>query len=239
MDTNFQTSFIPKKPLAEDRVPVAAHTSIFSFIATLIFFAALGSAAAMYFYQASLTKDIASKSVSLEAARNSLEPELLKTLQKLDKRITNANILLGNHIVVSPIFAALEINTLKSIQFTRFSYATPADQSAPVTIHMSGKGRDYASVALQSDQLAKNKNIHNSIFSNLALDEQTGKVSFDLVFTVDADLVRFTNHLDELVSQQGTATTPVTTTDTTGQTPATPPTSTLGTTPVGTTGTPQ
>lgn len=207
MDTpanNFQTSFIPKKPLAEERVPVARHTSIFAFIATLIFFGALAAAAAMYFYKASLTKNIATMNSQLIAARNSFEPSLITTLQVLDRRITDANQLLNNHVVVSPIFAALEVNTLKSVQFTKFSYTTPADPSAPITVRMSGKARDYSAIALESDQLAMNKNIHNSIFSNLALDQQTGTVSFDLVFTVDADLVRFANHLDDLVSQEGT-----------------------------------
>ena len=203
MDNNFQTSFIPKKPLAEDRVPVVTHTSIFSFIATLIFFGALASAAGMYFYKASLTKSISSMSAQLDTARNSFEPALITELKTLDRRITNAKTLLDRHIVVSPIFAALEESTLKSIQFTKFSYLTPADSGAPVTVHMSGRARDYASIALQSDQLATNKNIHNSIFSNLALDEKTGTVAFDLVFTVDADLVRFTNHLERLTQQSG------------------------------------
>jgi len=208
MDNNFQTSFIPKKPLAEDRVPVVAHTSLFSFIATLVFFASLASAAGMYFYKASLAKNIATMNTELVTARNSFEPSLITQLQTLDRRITDASALLNAHIVVSPIFAALQLNTLKTIQFTKFSYVTPTDPTAPVIVHMSGRARDYASIALQSDQLATNKNIHNSIFSNLALDEATGTVSFDLVFTVDADLVRFTNHVSELTSQQGTAQAP-------------------------------
>jgi len=210
VDNNFQTSFIPKKPLAEDRVPVVAHTSVFSFIATLIFFGALAAAVGMYFYKANLVKSISVMSAELDTARNSFEPSLITQLQTLDRRITDSKILLNNHIVVSPIFSALEINTLKSVQFTKFSYATPSDLSAPVVVHMSGRARDYSSIALQSDQLATNKNIHNSIFSNLALDEKTGMVAFDLTFSVDADLVRFTNHLDELMQQSGSATPPAT-----------------------------
>lgn len=204
MDTNFQTSFIPKKPLAEDRVPVVARTSLFSFISTLIFFGALASAAGMYFYESSLTKSIATNSASLSAARNSFEPTLITKLKTLDRRLADANLLLNNHVAVSPIFAALQATTLKSVQFTKFSYITPTDPTAPVVVHMSGKARDYSSIALESDQLATNKNIHNPIFSNLALDDRTGMVSFDLVFSVDADLVRFTSHLDALISQEGT-----------------------------------
>jgi hypothetical protein len=208
MDTNFQTSFIPKKPLAEERVAAPKSTSLFSFIATLVFFGALASAAGMYFYKASLVKSIASSNASLAAARNSFEPALITTLQNLDRRITDAKFLLGSHIAVSPIFQALEINTLKSVQFTKFSYLTPADPSAPITVRMSGRARDYGSIALQSDQLAANKNIKNSIFSNLVLDTLTGTVAFDLVFTVSPDLVRFANHIDELEQKTGEAVVP-------------------------------
>lgn len=203
MDTNFQTSFIPKKPLAESSTPVVHETSLFSFIATLVFFAMIVAAVAMYFYQNALAKSIASDSASLVAARNSFEPALITQLKTLDRRLTDANVLLRNHIAVSPIFAALQGVTLKSVQFTKFSYSTPSDPSAPITVRMSGRARDYSSIALESDELATNKSIHNPIFSNLTLDERTGTVTFDLVFTVDADLVRFTKHVDSFISQEG------------------------------------
>ena len=196
MDTNFQTSFIPKKSLAEERVPVAASGgNIVSFIATLIFLAVLASAGGLYFYRTNIKKTIASQRVQLDAARNQFEPTLIAELKRLDRRMTNANTIIDNHIVISPIFDALEMNTLKSIQFTKFSYLTPASTKMPVAVQMQGKARDYASIALESDQLATNKNIRNPIFSELALDEQTGMVSFNLTFTVDPELVRFTNHL--------------------------------------------
>jgi hypothetical protein len=73
----------------------------------------------------------------------------------------------------------------------------------PIAVQMNGKARDYASIALESDQLAMNKNIHNSVFSDLSLDDQTGRVSFNLSFTVDADLVRYTNHLSDFAPAQG------------------------------------
>ena len=231
MDSNFQTSFIPKKPLAEERVVSSAGsgTSLFSFVVTIIFFASLASAGGMYFYEASLQKSITANNASLAAARNAFEPALITTLQTLDRRITDSTQLLSNHIAVSPIFQALEVNTLKGIQFTKFSYSTPIDPAAQITVNMSGKATNYSEIALQSDQLATNKNIHNSIFSNLALDATTGMVSFDLTFTVDPDLVRFVNHLDELAPVDSTAGTTTTTSPAT--TPAVSMTATATTTP--------
>ncbi len=196
MDTNFQTSFIPKKPLAQERVPVVASGgNIVSFIATLIFLAVVASAGGLYFYRINIKKTIADQRVQLNAAKNSFEPKAIAEYKQLDRRMTSANTIIENHIVVSPIFNALELNTLKSIQFTKFSYLTPSNPKQPVSVQMQGKARDYASIALESDQLATNKNIRNPIFSELALDDQTGMVSFNLTFTVDPELVRFTNHL--------------------------------------------
>ena len=204
MDNNFQTSFIPKKPLAEERVAAPRGTSLFSFIATLVFFGALASAAGMYFYESSLQKSIVSDNASLTAAQNAFEPSLITTLQTLDRRMTDANMLLNHHVAVSPIFEALEVNTLKSVQFTKFSYLTPDDPSAPIQVKMSGIAIDYSTIALQSDQLATNKDIHNPIFSNLVLNPLNGTVAFDLTFTVSPDLVKFTNNLDELTTDTGT-----------------------------------
>ncbi len=221
--TSFQTSFIPKKPLAEERVSAPRHTSIFSFFATLVFFASLASAAAIYFYQSNLLKTNAEKASEIAIARNSFEPSLIQTLSLLDRRITDAKQLLSGHIVVSPIFEALQVNTLKTIQFTKFSYITPTDPTAPIVVNMSGRAHDYSSIALQSDQLATNKDIHNSIFSNLALDPLTGNVTFDLTFTVDPQLVNFDSQIQNYLSATGTTTT--TTTDASGAT------TTTGTTP--------
>lgn len=220
MDNNFQTSFIPKKPLSEERIPVQRHTSIFSFITTLLFLGSLASAGGMYFYNASLSQSLASKDASLKAAQNAFEPGFIAELKVLDKRITNANELLQNHIVVTPIFEALQKNTLKSIQYTKFSYTTPVNSGSQVEVHMNGRARDYTSIALESDKLNEIKEIHDPIFSNLTLDERTGTVTFDLIFNVDANLVRYTNHLDAFSGISASAIESMTSTEDTESTEA-------------------
>jgi hypothetical protein len=191
VDNNFQTSFIPKKPLAEERVPVQGHTSIFSFLAIVLFVATLASAGGMYFYRASLQKNIDAMKESLAAARNQFEPTILEQLKITDRRLTDANLLLSNHIAVTPIFRALEGHTLKTVQYTKFTFTTPDTPSGLVKVEMTGRARDYTSIALQSDSLSTNKNIKDPIFSSLVLEERTGTVTFDLVFNVEPDFVRY------------------------------------------------
>ena len=208
MDKNFQTSFIPKKPLAEPTViKQKVSLGIFGFAGILVFVISTALAAGLYFYNARLVQDLADKQDQLNAARNSLESPLIDSAKTLGRRITDANEILSNHIIVSPIFQALQLNTLKSIQFNHFSYKISEDPTAQVSINMTGIARNYTSIALESDQLAKNKDIQNPIFSGLALDNQTGNVTFALQFTVSPDLVNFTKHVGDYTPVVAPATT--------------------------------
>ncbi len=198
MDKDFQTSFIPKKPLAEDRVARSRPVSLFVFIATLIFFGSLVAAGGTYFYRLSLGKKIASMNADLVRARDAFEPGLIEDLQTLDRRINAGSEILKNHVSVTPIFTALEQITLKSVQFTRFDYSRDSSSDASlVNVKMSGRARDYTSIALESNRFGTNKYFKDPIFSNLALDDRSGAVTFDLAFSVDSSFVSFEENLQK------------------------------------------
>ena len=199
MDKTFQTSFIPKKPLAEPEVQEKVGLGLFGFVGILVFVISAGLAAGVYFYSSSLQNELAAKQAQLNNARNILESPLIDSAKILGRRITDANQILSNHIVVSPIFQALQLNTLKSIQFNHFSYIVPVNDKDKIKVEMAGVARDYASIALESDQLAKNKNILNPIFSGLSLDPQTGNVTFTFNFSVDPSMVSFANHVGDYI----------------------------------------
>ncbi len=190
MDDNFQTSFIPKKPLAEERVIQERPVSIFSLVATIAFFVTLISAGGVYFYKITLTNQVASQTASLERAKAAFEPSLVETLQTLDKRINASKEILANHITASPILKSLEDLTLKSVRFTKFDYEISKDGGTKIDVTMTGQARSYTSIALQSDMLGQNKYIKNVVFSNLVLDAQ-GNVGFDLKFSVDPAFVMY------------------------------------------------
>ncbi len=200
MDNNFQTSFIPKKPLATERAAPVRHVSVATLIATVIFFASLASLAGVYLYKSVLTKTIASQSADLARAKAAFEPSLITVLQNLDRRINSGEEILGKHIVVSPIFSALSELTLKSIRFTKFSYSI-TENPHKVSVIMSGTAASYKAIALQADALTQNKYILDPLFSNLSLDEK-GNVSFDLNFSVDPSLVSYGESLNRMNNPQ-------------------------------------
>jgi hypothetical protein len=191
MDQNFQTSFIPKRPLMEDRVERPKTVSMFLFFATILLIASVIGAAFVYFYKTSLTNQVTQMRSDLQKAESAFEGDFIQQLQVTDKRINAANEVLSNHVTISPVLSALGAATLKSIQFTKFSYAvTGTGPTAQVTVMMSGISQSYTAIALESAQLTGNKYIKNPIFSNLALNQQ-GQVLFDLTFSVDPQYVLY------------------------------------------------
>lgn len=202
MDQNFQTSFIPKRPLAEDRTERPQTVSVFLFISSIILVASIVGAGFVYFYGTSLSNQVTQMKADLKKAEGAFEGDFIQELQVMDRRINAANEVLANHITVSPVFATLQGSTLKTVQYTKFGYTiTGSGPAAQVNIQMSGIAESYIAVALQSDAITKNKYIRDPIFSNLTLNEK-GSVLFDLTFSVDPKFVLYGEVLARGTSSQ-------------------------------------
>lgn len=202
MDQSFQTSFIPKKPVIENRTKVSAPIGLFTVIGIFIFLAMVVSYGGLYFYKGILTKSIKGMESDLTLAKNRFEPEKISQLKLLDKRLNASNEILENHIAVTPIFKALQAVTLKTVRYTKFSYTLGDEVDSRITVSLTGQAVGYRSIALQADLFAKddfvNKHIIDPVFSNLSLDDK-GNVLFDLQFLVDADFVDYRQSVESEV----------------------------------------
>lgn len=207
MEQNFQTSFIPKKPIMEERVTSARPVGVLLLGSIFILFVVLLGTGGIYFYKGSLNNNLTSMQNSLALEKNSFEPSEITQLQVLDKRLQASTEILNNHIAISPVFAELENITMHTVRFTKFSYGgtnanngtttVTATKPNTVDIQMSGIATDYRSVALQSDLFNQDKNFSNPVFSNLTLDNN-GNVLFDLEFSVP---LSFVNYKQSLLTQ--------------------------------------
>jgi hypothetical protein len=196
MEQNFQTSFIPKKPMIEERATASQPVSLSTIISIFIFFTMLITTGGLYFYNEILNKNIIQMENDLNLAKNRFEPSKIIQLQVLDKRLKASSEILSKHIATSPIFKALQSITMKTISYTKFGYDFNDDpKNTKITVKMSGVALGYKSVALQSDLFATNKNLIDPVFSNLALDDK-GNVTFDLEFSVDPDFVNYQKTLE-------------------------------------------
>ncbi len=190
MEQNFQTSFIPKKPMVAERAVPMRSIGILTVVSIFILFAILLATGALYFYKGIITKNITQMENTLNLAKNRFEPSKITELQVLDKRLRASSEILSKHIAITPVFQALQTITMKTVRYTKFSYDLETEKNPKVVVKISGIAVGYRSVALQSDLLAKNKNFIDPIFSNLTLDEK-GNVLFDLEFLVDPTFVNY------------------------------------------------
>jgi hypothetical protein len=190
MDPQIPTSFIPKRPVTTEVVPAKTHSRAIGLlsIVTVALLLAVGAAyGGVSLYAKRLDSQKAALQKQINEARNNIGTDFLTDMKRLNQRIEGVKSLVGTHIVVSPIFAALEQTTLRSIQFKSFTYAfviDPGTKGQMVQATLAGTAKTYAAIALQSDAFAKNTLIKNPVFSNLTVDDKTGLVGFKLVFTV-------------------------------------------------------
>ncbi len=194
MEQNFQTSFIPKKPMIEERVVIARPVSSLLVLSIFILCTIAIASGGLYFYKGIMTKDITKMEGDLNLAKNRFEPSKINQLQVLDKRLRASTEILSKHVAISPIFESLQAITMKTVRFTKFDYGFSDDKNTKILVKMSGLAVGYRSIALQSDLFVKNKYFIDPVFSNLSLDN-SGNVLFDLEFFLDPTFIDYKNML--------------------------------------------
>lgn len=190
MEQNFQTSFIPKKPIIAERAVASRPIGLLTIISIFIFFTMVIATGVLYFYDGLLKKNIVTMENDLSLAKNRFEPSKIIQLQVLDKRLRASNDILSKHIAISPIFQALQAITMKTVSYNKFSYDFDDSGNGKITIKMNGIAVGYKSIALQADLFTENKYFIDPIFSNLSLDDK-GNVLFELQFSVDPDFIDY------------------------------------------------
>lgn len=190
MAQEFQTSFIPKKSFDTEK-PSAGGGGILFLISLILFILSLLGAGGAFAYERYLGSSIAAKSQALEDAKSKFEPESIRVLSRLDAKLNQAQSLVDSHIAVSGIFDLVEEITLQTVRFSNFRYTfTPQG----VQLSMSGEAVSFASVALQSDEFAKNRFITEPVFDGLAVND-IGNVTFSVTALIDPSVVSYSNQV--------------------------------------------
>ncbi len=200
MDTKFQTSFIPKRPVVAGEAPLRAKQplNLLSIIATFIFIVAILAMGGEFAYKHYINSKLVSMNQQLTAAQAEIRDDLINQFIRLDSRLKSAQELLQGHIATSLLFETLQNQTVKNIQFSDMTYqADPA--TGAVTVYMRGLAVSYNAIALQASIFNNNKYIKNALFSDMSLD-QKGQVQFTLKATIDPELIAQRNTIKSLTS---------------------------------------
>ncbi len=205
MDPRFQTSFIPKKPIVAQPGRAPSSINLFSLLATVVFIVALALSGGVFFYKQLTQKQIDANKVSLEKAKDAFEPDTINQIVRLDTRIVTSKKLLANHLAITPFFDFLSSITLPTVRFKTFDFTHLGKDK--IKVSMSGQARDYASVALQSDLLNKQKYLKETIIGDMSLDS-SGTISFSVDTVVDPDLLSYALSIGVVPVKSATTTRP-------------------------------
>jgi hypothetical protein len=207
MEPTIPTSFIPKRPVSTEPIAPATHSrtvGLMTLLTVVIVIATVVAFAGVYLYGEGLKSQNIKLKQSLNSARDGLGTEFVSDMQRLSARIDGVKSLLKNHVVVSPVFSALQATTLRSVQYRSFSYdfiIDPGTKAQLVQVQLTGSAKSYATIALQSDAFAQSTIIRNPVFSSLTVDDKTGRVGFKLTFTVHPEDLSYQTFIDSLAKR--------------------------------------
>lgn len=181
MAQNFQSSFIPKQPAAQEMFKKQKY-GIAGTFALLLFVLSLAGAGGLYFYEGLVEREIEDLKSQLTDAEAKIDKEAIAELSNFNSKLKAADTLIDKHTVVSNFLGILASSTVSSVRFTGFDYRFAQDNTLVVSIN--GEATSYAAVALQEDIFIKEPKISSVKFSNLQLVDG-GFVSFDLDMVID------------------------------------------------------
>jgi hypothetical protein len=214
MEPIVSTSFIPKRPVSNEPSTSPAHHASVGLLSVVTFVIVLGTAAAfagVYLYETTLISQQASLQQQITTAQTGLGTSFVSDMQRLSLRINGVKTLIQNHVVVSPIFAALQATTLQTVQYKTFTYdftTDPGTNAKEIQVQLTGTANNYATLALQSDAFAQSSLIKDPVFSALTVEPITQLVDFKLVFTVDPSSLSYEAFINSMPGSQTNTTLP-------------------------------
>lgn len=197
MEPKFQSSFIPKGPLAAtttgpNLVRRPGERTILGLFGLIFFIVSVLGAAAVFGYKYYLKGRIESMQTELETVRAALDSGEIQELTRLHDRIVSTKELLAKHVVLTPFFESLEISAPRLVRFNDFRYTVSAEG---IEVAMRGESRGYGALALQADIFNKSKFFKDPIFSDLSLSSK-GDVMFSFRGVLDPTLVSYTRMIE-------------------------------------------
>lgn len=190
VETRFQTSFIPKKPV----VAGVAYRSegqgigLLSLIALILVIIAGLASLGIFLYGQFLSSNIEKIGEELAQVKESLDQSALNTFQSLGAKTASAEGLLKNHTAFSLVTGFLESVALKNVRFKDLSFDARPGTSATITLR--GEAQSYAALASQVNALKVFDQIGEIAVSDITLDEK-GNVTFSLKLKVSPDLFAY------------------------------------------------
>ncbi len=193
MQPEIQTSFIPKAPKREVPSRRASSVNVLMVASVIIFLASVGSYLGAFVYHRVLYNEIndpcsgsaCGLKASLEKARAEVRQDLVEKIKRMEQKIVLAKTIVSGHTSLLPIFRNLEKMTVRSVQYSSFSFGKEG-------VKIDGKTKDYDTLAQQGD--VYKQNIGMSLASYKVSDfteDDKGAVTFKALLVFSPELVKY------------------------------------------------
>lgn len=217
METKFQTSFIPKKPLTPQNAVSHApsSSSLLMLFAVIIFIGSLGWAGFSIFGKTYYLKVQEQYKADLAANEARFNTPLIQELSRANAKVEIAKQLLNGHLAVSQAIEIVSGLTAQKVRFANFEFnapdtlgKNPGKADGVYKIRMKGFADGFNSIAFQSDVFGKsekygtNKIIKNPILSDLIVSEN-GEVGFNFSADLSFPDISYEKVLSETLQAEG------------------------------------
>lgn len=197
METKFQTSFIPRKPL----VPNSAATppaqgdhanGLLVFIGMVIFGLSVASGIVVFGWQKLEKSNIEKNKTQLETNRKQFGSDI-EFLKRFNTKINLTKQLVENHIAASEVFTIISEMVVDNIRFSEFEFALPTDPlKDKIQLKMKGEAASLAALAYQSDVINESVKLVDANLSELMIGDK-GVVGFGFSATIPVDKIYYKN----------------------------------------------
>jgi len=211
METKFQTSFIPKKPIIPAAGPAIAKTHhSTSFLLTfsiVLFIISLAGAGGAFAWKRVLESTQERYKKQLAKKEEQFRVDDIERLKTVNIKIDLGQDLLKKHLALSAIFDIISRMTIENVRFADMELSAFQADSSDIKISMKGQGSNLSAVAFQSSVLGELEKyglrnvIKNPILSNPTLDTG-GSVSFGFTASIDPSKILYEKIISTPPQQQ-------------------------------------
>lgn len=197
METKFQTSFIPRKPLIQNpsEKPKTSHGTGIGFL-TLVSFVIFGvsvlSGILVIGWQKLENTSISKNKEQLELNKKQFGDDI-EFLKRFNTKISLSKSLIDKHTSPVALFKTIEDITAEKVRYSKLTY-TSSDEG--LIVEAEGEAANFETLASQSDIFSQTSLISNPIINDLKLTD-TGSVDFSLNITIPWSSISYKNTLVE------------------------------------------
>lgn len=198
METKFQTSFIPRKPLIPNTSSAtpqdhSEHSGGFLvFIGMVLFGLSVASGIVVFGWQKIEASSIEKNKVQLETNKKQFGSDI-EFLKRFNTKINLTKKIVESHISVAEVFDILGAVAVDNVRFSEFQFTLPLDPlQEKITFKMSGEATSFPALAYQSDIINETDKIKDPTISDLTIGEK-GIIKFGLQGTIPVEKIFYKN----------------------------------------------